>query len=70
MKVGDRVRRESKFLRNTGQFTGPDAPTCSGPWARGVIESMTALNGDRQVCDVRWDDGVLMGALDINLEVC
>lgn len=68
-KTGQRVRYTALFLRNTGQFAGPDAPTCSGPWARGEVQVLAKLAEDRAIVRVLWDNGEEFTALDCNLEV-
>lgn len=37
MNVGDKVQFSADFLKSRGQFTGPDAPTDIGPFARGTV---------------------------------
>lgn len=65
VKVGDRVRFTAPFLRSSGQYTGPEAPACYGPFARGVV----TVVGDFCV-QVEWDDGTLSGCNPGNLERC
>jgi len=69
MIAGTRVRFASGWLRNTGQFTGPDAPTCIGPWARGNVEEVRSeVTPGNRVIEVRWDDGCVSRVLSSNLE--
>jgi hypothetical protein len=63
--VGDRVRFTASFIRSTAQYTGPEAPTFYGPFARGVV----TVVGDFHV-QVEWDDGTLSGCHPGNLERC
>jgi hypothetical protein len=67
LQTGDRVQYDSDWLRNTGQFTGPDAPCSLGPFAKGTVMGEYALNDERRVVDVLWDDGQRFRALDRNL---
>jgi len=76
MKIGDRVRYTAKFCRNTGQYSGPDAPTSSGPWARGSIvqinEPFARYDGgplDRGMVGIKWDNGNESMVLNCNIEV-
>ena len=56
--VGDTVRFHTLFLRSTGQFAGPEAPTSSGPWARGEVTEITSWPGSSlTLVTVRWADG-------------
>ena len=48
MKHGQRVMYAAGWLRNTGQFTGPEPPTCMGPFARGEITEITQITADRE----------------------
>lgn len=65
LQEGDRVAFARAFLRSTGQFTGPEAPTSYGPFARGEVERVHRgwrgpFDPDSRVSpwvDVRWDDG-------------
>ncbi len=54
--TGDRVAMRASWLRNTGQLTGPPAPTSVGPFARGTVTGTHPL-GARTLVAVRWDDG-------------
>jgi hypothetical protein len=55
LKVGDRVKLSRDFLRNTGQMTGPRAPTSYGPFARGEIIELTTI-GPLPIAVIEWDD--------------
>jgi len=71
LSVGDRCRFASKFLRTTGQATGPDAPTSHGPWARGTVLTVKHFSGGVPVLvQVTWDNGAITAALATNLERC
>lgn len=50
LKVGDKVRYSSAWLRNTGQITGPV------PFMQGVVIDVTKL-GNNQLVSVDWKDG-------------
>lgn len=64
--IGERVQFHAPFLRSTGQYTGPAAPTSVGPFARGVLVD---LPGD-WLALVRWDDGTEGRCHRGNLEAC
>ena len=67
MKTGDHVRYNAQFLRNTGQYTGPDAPCHHGPWAYGVVlRWVPELSHHVRVL---WDDGTETTVHAANLEV-
>lgn len=55
--TGDRVRFRADFLRNTGQYVGPEAPTHVGPFARGEVVEHGAAQGLPEHVVVRFDDG-------------
>ena len=65
---GDRVRLATKFLRDTGQFTGPEAPASWGPFARGQVTRVDRLNERLDVIEVMWDDGQLRRCVSCTLE--
>lgn len=68
-KIGDRVAMRASWLKNTGQHTGPPAPTSIGPFARGElieIDTSTTFNGSH-LASVRWDDGHESRAITANL---
>ena len=67
MKIGDLVRYEAQFLRNTGQYTGPDAPAHVGPWAFGTVSSFPPTLPHH--VRVMWDNGVETTVHRQNLEV-
>jgi hypothetical protein len=65
---GDRVAFSRDFLRNTGQFTGPDKPAHFGPFARGEVVSCQELpRVGSTLVTVCWDDGTLSNVLAGNL---
>lgn len=66
-KPGDCVVFSRQFLRSTGQFTGAEAPTSWGPFARGHVASVEAFTEGKSVVAVRWADGVTLKALNVNL---
>lgn len=69
LKPGCRVMLRREFLRNTGQFTGPDAPTWRGPFARGQL----ACFDDKYLpgtAKVLWDDGKVTRVKSANLWPC
>lgn len=69
--TGTRVRFSANFLRSTGQYAGPDAPTHVGPFARGTVTAVEPFPGQRYVLvRVRWDDGHDAPAALCNLEPC
>ena len=55
---GCRVMVAREHLRNTGQYTGPEAPTHIGPFARGklVVWDDKYLPSTR-LAKVLWDNG-------------
>jgi hypothetical protein len=65
-EFGTRVAFAREFLRNTGQFTGQDAPTHVGPFARGIVKAVVSF-GARKLVMVHWDDGHAGNVLDCNL---
>ncbi len=67
MKTGDYVRYTAQFLRNTGQYTGPDAPCHHGPWACGVVKHWVPELSHH--VRVLWDDGAETTVHAANLEV-
>lgn len=67
MKVGDTVRYEAQFLRNTGQYTGPDAPCHHGPWAFGTVHHFVDELPNHVV--ILWDDNAITTVHKANLEV-
>jgi hypothetical protein len=72
---GERVAFARDFLRNTGQFTGADAPCSWGPFARGTVttcrgfdgEPIKNPSGEPSLVAVLWDDGQETRALGNNL---
>lgn len=70
MKItkGDRVRFDVVFLRNTGQYTGPEAPTNYGPFARGRVEAVDEITPTFTLATVRWEDDVTTQVRIDNLE--
>lgn len=56
LAYGTRVAFSRNFLRSTGQYTGPDAPTHVGPWARGEVKALQPC-GPVVLAYVHWDDG-------------
>lgn len=67
--IGSRVRMTAEWLRSVGYYTGPEAPTNTGPFARGVLES-TEPCGGMTLARVKWDNGHLSPCNVLNLEVC
>jgi len=68
MKINDRVRYSSDWLRNTGQFAGPVEPTSIGPHAYGNVIGTQPL-GERLLVEVEWADGHVSKAISSNLEI-
>lgn len=68
MKVNDRVRLATGFLKATGQITGPDAPTSVGPAARGRIIDIHHL-GPSTLIEVLWADNRITRIFSKNLEI-
>jgi hypothetical protein len=66
--IGTRVQFSAQHCRNTGQFTGNDAPTHSGPFARGEVIAWHKLG--RPYVMVKWDDGTELGCNGANLWPC
>jgi hypothetical protein len=66
--VGDRVRFTVGFLRSTGQYSGPEAPTSFGPFARGRVIADVEKMPDFRL--VKWDNGRETPVLAANLERC
>lgn len=64
---GCRVAYAREFLRNTSQFTGPSAPTSSGPFARGSVVEVEPFHGSKSLIRIHWDDGHISSVLDSNL---
>jgi hypothetical protein len=52
LRTGDRVRFSTPFIRSTGQYCGPDAPTSVGPFAAGKLLEV----GKSALVQVLWDD--------------
>ena len=69
MRAGDRCQYAATFLRSTGQYTGEEPPTSSGPFARGRVIAVDPFGGGRALITVRWDDGRESKALDGNLSI-
>lgn len=73
MKIGDRVRYSSGFLRSTGQFTGDPAPCSWGPFAEGTVIDIKPDCYDydhrRALVEVQWDNDSETRVLACNLEV-
>ena len=65
--VGYRIAFARNFLRATAQFTGPDAPTHRGPFARGEVVEIGGRFGGGVILRIRWDDGDLGIVLSVNL---
>lgn len=68
VKPGERVRFNVAFLRSTGQYTGDEAPTHWGPFARGVVLNTEPLGPETVLAIVRWDDGETTRVNTANLE--
>lgn len=70
MKRNDTVRFTAQFLRSTGQYAGDEAPTSTGPWAKGTVVALSPkqLPGP-VVARVLWADGREGASLVSNLEV-
>jgi hypothetical protein len=66
--IGDKVAFARGFLQSTGQFTGPEAPTHYGPFARGVVLSLQELEGcSHKLAHVLWANGAQTNVLACNL---
>jgi hypothetical protein len=63
----DRVVFSREFLRNTGQFTGPDKPCHHGPFASGVVTAVEPFAVTTHLVAIKWDDGHESRALNLNL---
>jgi hypothetical protein len=69
LAIGDKVAYARGFLRSTGQYTGPEAPTHYGPFARGVVTGLQELKGcnGHALVGVLWADGANTRVLACNL---
>ena len=66
-----RVRFTKSFLQSTGQYTGPDAPTSYGPFAKGkVIHTKVMPTSLTILVTVEWEDGEVTRVNEANLEAC
>ena len=64
--VGDRVRYSAKWLRNTGQYTGP---VCS---AKGTVTALEPFGVEgRQLATIAWERKAPLPprVLDVNLSI-
>jgi hypothetical protein len=64
---GTRCRFNKAFLQSTCQYTGPVAPTSTGPFARGTVVGQEPLGGWLLI-RVAWDDGTTTNVNANNLE--
>lgn len=63
IKVGDKVRYKSEFLRSTGQYTGDI------PFARGTIKEIKKYSGDFAIALIDWQNENVPARVNIgNLE--
>lgn len=69
IEKGTRVRYSRDWLRNTGQFTGPEAPTSWGPFARGTVWRIIGPVGNHVAVRVQWENGEHTSVLSANLEL-
>jgi hypothetical protein len=70
LDTGVRVKFSAPFLRSTGQYAGPDAPTSEGPWARGTVSEVRRYATCPPIVAVEWDNGRITRVLAPNLERC
>ena len=68
MKVNDKVRFATGFLKATAQTEGPDHPTSVGPNAKGRIIEIHQL-GPSTLIEVLWADNRITRIFSKNLEV-
>jgi hypothetical protein len=43
LQIGDTVRYTRAFLQSMAMVSGPDAPTSSGPFARGTVTAIAPI---------------------------
>ena len=71
LQIGDTVRFSRAFLQSMAMLSGPDAPTSSGPFARGTVTAIAPIipNSPLMVATVSWADGVTTQVNVTNLEL-
>ena len=71
LQIGDTVRFSRAFLQSMAMVSGPDAPTSSGPFARGTVTAIGPIipNSPMVVATVSWADGVTTQVNVTNLEL-
>ena len=71
LQIGDTVRFTRTFLQSMAMVSGPDAPTSSGPFARGTVTAIRPIipNSPMVVATVSWANGVTSQVNVANLEI-
>jgi hypothetical protein len=71
MQIGDTVRFTRTFLQSMAMVSGPDAPTSSGPFARGTVTAIAPIipNSSMVLATVSWADGITTQVNVANLEI-
>ncbi|MCP9858122.1 MULTISPECIES: hypothetical protein [unclassified Cyanobium] len=71
LQIGDTVRFTRAFLQSMAMVSGPEAPTSSGPFARGTVSAIGPITPSSPVvvATVSWADGVTTQVNLTNLEI-
>lgn len=71
LQIGDTVRFSRAFLQSLAMVSGPEAPTSSGPFARGTVTAIGPIlpNSPMELATVSWADGVTTQVNVTNLEI-
>ena len=71
LQIGDTVRFSRAFLQSMATVSGPEAPTSSGPFARGTVTAIAPIipNSPLLLATVSWADGVTTQVNVTNLEI-
>ena len=71
LQIGDTVRFTRAFLQSMAMVSGPEAPTSSGPFARGTVTAIGPIipSSPVVVATVSWADGVTTQVNVTNLEI-
>ncbi|MCP9857929.1 MULTISPECIES: hypothetical protein [unclassified Cyanobium] len=71
LQIGDTVRFTRAFLQSLAMVSGPEAPTSSGPFARGTVTAIAPIipNSPMVLATVSWADGVTTQVNVTNLEI-
>lgn len=70
LQSGDTVRFTKAFLQSLAMVSGPDAPTSSGPFARGTVTAIAPLTPRSSfvLATELWADGETTQVNVVNLE--